>query len=91
LDVAERDAGVEGGSDERVPERVRTDGLGDPGPFRDSAEGAAGAVPIEPLPAGAQQDRPVKAFADGQVEAPGGPWCERDGDDLPALQDCAKG
>jgi hypothetical protein len=33
----------------------------------------------------AEEDRPVEAFTDGQIDGAGGPGCERDGDDLPAL------
>ena len=85
LDVPQRDAGVEGGGDERVPQRVRPDLLGDPGAAGDPADDPPGAVPVQPLPVGGQEDRPVAAFADGQVDRPGGARRERDGDDLAAL------
>ena len=42
LDVAERDSGVEGGGDERVPQGVRADVLGDPGAEGDPADDAGG-------------------------------------------------
>ena len=82
MDVAQGDAGVEGGGDERVPQRVRADRLGDAGSFGHAADDASGAVPVQALAVGAEEDRPVKAFADREVEAAGGPWGERDGDDL---------
>ena len=44
-----------------------------------------GAVPVQPLPVRAEEDRPIHAFADGQVDRPGCAGCERDGDDLAAL------
>jgi hypothetical protein len=61
LDVAERDPGVEGGGDERVPQRVRPDRLGDPGAAGDPADDPGGAVPVQPPAIGGQEDRPVAA------------------------------
>ena len=46
LDVPERHPGVEGGGDERVPQRVRPDRLGDPGAARDSADDPRDTVPV---------------------------------------------
>lgn len=60
LDVAQRDASVQGGGDERVAQRVRSDPLVDAGAARDPPDDAAGAVPIHPLPVRAQEDRPVE-------------------------------
>jgi hypothetical protein len=42
LDIAQRYAGVQGGGDERMPQRVRPDVLGDLCPAGDPA----GAVPV---------------------------------------------
>jgi hypothetical protein len=65
LHVTQWNSGVEGRGDERVPQRVWADRLGDTGTFGDTAHGPAGAVPVQALPAGAEEDRPIKAFADG--------------------------
>ena len=48
LHVAQRDPGVEGGGDERVPQGVRADLLGDPGAAGDPADDPGGAVPVQP-------------------------------------------
>jgi hypothetical protein len=85
LHVAQRHAGVQGGGDERVSERVRSDGLGDPGAARDLADDPPGAVPVQPSPVFGEEDGAVAAFAGGQVDRPGGARGERDGDDLAAL------
>ena len=85
LDIAERHPGIQSGSDERVPERVGHDGLGDPGPAGGLADDPPGAVPVQPPAVGGQEHRPAGALADGQVDRPGGPRGERDGDDLAAL------
>jgi hypothetical protein len=61
LDITERDSGVEGGGDERVPQRVRPDRLGDPGAAGDPADDPGGAVPVQPPAIGGQEDRPVAA------------------------------
>ena len=71
--------------DERVPQRVRPDGLGDPGAAGDLADDPRGAMPVQPPAIGSQEDRPFAAFADGQVDRPRGAWRERDSDDLAAL------
>ena len=73
------------GGDKRVPERVRADGLADPGTAGDPADDPPGAMPIQSPPVTGEEDRPVTTLADGQVDRPGGARCERDGDDLPAL------
>ena len=85
LNVAQRHAGIQGGGDERVPEGVRSYGLGDPGAARDLADDPPGAVPVQPPPVCGEEERPVLAFAGGQVDRPGGARGERDGDDLAAL------
>src|SRR6266700_1956483 len=74
-----------GGGDERVSERVRSDGLGDPGAARELADDPPGAVPVQAAFAFGEEDRRVAAFAGGQVDRPGGARGERDGDDLAAL------
>jgi hypothetical protein len=52
LHVAQRDSGVERGGDERVPQGVRADVLGDLGVAGDPADDARGAVPVQPLSVG---------------------------------------
>jgi hypothetical protein len=68
-----------------VPERVRRDGLADSGPACHLADDAPGAVPVQPPPVGGQEHRAAGALADGQVDGPGRPRRQRDGDDLAAL------
>jgi hypothetical protein len=77
LHVAQRNAGIERGGDERVPQRVRTHVLADPGAAGDPADDPPGAVPVQPPPAGSQEDRAVAAFARGQVDRPGSTGRER--------------
>jgi len=48
LHVAERYAGVQSGSDEGMPQRVRPDVLADPGAAGDAADDPPGAVPVQP-------------------------------------------
>jgi hypothetical protein len=50
LHVSERDAGVEGGGDERVAEGVRADRLVDPGAAGEAARDPPGRVAVRPLP-----------------------------------------
>jgi hypothetical protein len=64
LDVAQRDPSVECGGDERVPQRVGRDGLGDPGAASDPAEDAGSAVPVQPSPGAGEEERPFGALAD---------------------------
>jgi hypothetical protein len=85
LHVAQRDPGVQRCGDERVPQRVRPDRLGDPGAAGDPADDPPGAVPVQPPAIDGQEDGPVTALADGQVDRPGGARRQRDGDDLAAL------
>jgi hypothetical protein len=42
-------------------------------------------VPVYPLSVGGHEDRAGGALADGQVDRPGGPRCQRNRDDLAAL------
>jgi hypothetical protein len=46
LHVAQRDPSVQRRGDERVPQRVRPDRLGDPGVAGDTADNPPGAVPV---------------------------------------------
>jgi len=85
LHVAERDPGVQCRGDEGVPERVRPDGLGDPGAASDPVEDPPGAMPVQPPPLCGQEDGSFAALADGQVDCPRRARGERDGDYFPAL------
>src|SRR6266536_1982635 len=68
-----------------MPQRVRPDGLGDPGAASGLADDPGGPVAVQPTAVRGQEDRSLTAFADGQVDRPRGAGCERDGDDLAAL------
>jgi hypothetical protein len=67
LDVAQGDPGVERGGDERVPQRVGRDGLGDPGAAGGLADDPSGAVPVQPPPVRGQEHRAAGALADGKA------------------------
>ena len=85
LHVAQWDAGIKRGSDERMSERVRRDRLADPGATSGLADDPPGAVPVQPPPVDGQEHRPAGPLADGQVDRPGRARRQRDGDDLAAL------
>lgn len=85
LDVAEWDACVEGGGDERVTERVWTDALVDPGPAGDASHDSGGAVSVESCAGAVAEDRSFGSFADGEIDSAGGSWCEWDGHGLAAF------
>ena len=70
LDVAERDAGVECGGDERVAEGVGSDPLGDPGACgRCGRTILAGGMAVEALTVGAEEERTFAAFTDARSMA----------------------
>ena len=85
LHVAQRHAGIKGGSDERVAQRVWPDPLGDPGTPGDPAHDPPSGVAVEPLTGGLDEDRPVAAFTDGQVDRPGDSLGQRHRRGLAAL------
>jgi hypothetical protein len=58
LDVAQRDPGIQRGSDERVPELMGRDGLADPGPPGGLADDPPGAVLVQPPPVRGQNTGP---------------------------------
>jgi hypothetical protein len=64
---------------------VWSDALGYPGPSGDAAHDSAGGMSVDPCPVGCDEDRPVAAFADRQVDGPRRPRCERHGHDLAAF------
>lgn len=82
LDISQRDPGVQGCGDERVPQRVRPDELNDPGLAGDAADDPSSAVPVQPAAIQGQEDRSVAAVADGQVDGPRRARRQWDGDDL---------
>jgi len=57
----------------------------DPSAPGSSADDPPGAVPVQPPPLHGPEHRPLGALADGQVDRPGGPRRQQDGDDLAAL------
>ena len=73
------------GGDERVPQRVGRDLLGDPGAAGGPADDPPGAVPVQPPPVCGQEQRSVGVFAHGQVDRPGGPRRQRRRHHLAAL------
>jgi DNA repair photolyase len=70
-----------------VAQGVRTDRLVHPGTAGDPAHDPRDAVPVHPLPVRAQEDRPVEALADGQIDRASGAGRERDGHDLAHAMD----
>ena len=66
LHVSERDAGVEGGHDERGSQHVRVD-VAESGAFADGSHPSLCRTPIEPVPVASQQDWAFVAFADGEI------------------------
>jgi hypothetical protein len=74
-----------------VAQSVRADGLVDTGAATNPSHDPFGAVTVHPLPVESQEDRAVEAFADGKVDRPCGPGCERDGDDLSSLAQHSQG
>jgi hypothetical protein len=61
------------------------DGFGDPGAAGCPPDDPPGTMPVQPAAVQSEEDRSFGAFADGQVDRPGGARCERDSDDLAAL------
>ena len=91
LHVAQGDAGIEGGGDEGVAQRVRADRLVHSGASGDAAHDPARAVAVHSLTVRAQEDRSVEPFTDREVDRAGGTRGERDGDDLAALAQHGQG
>lgn len=72
LDVPQQNPGIEtGGGDERGPQRVRPDRLGDPRAAGHPANNSGGTMPVQPLSVRREEDRPFHAFPGGQVDRPG--------------------
>jgi hypothetical protein len=83
--VPQRYPGIQRGGDERVPQRVRRDDLGDPGAASYLADDPPGAVAVQPPAIFGEEHRPFGALADGQDDRPGGPRRQGDGHHLAAL------
>ena len=66
LDVAERDAGVEGGGDERVAQGMRADGLGDPARRVTLRTTRAAPCLSSRLPSGLRNSMPTDLSGDGE-------------------------
>jgi len=84
LHIPKRHPGIEGGGDERMPQRVRPDRLGDPGAAGHPAHDPRDTVLVQPLPIKCEEDWPLAALADRQVDRPRRPGRERNGDHLAA-------
>ena len=69
LYVTERDAGVERGGDERVPERVGSDLLGDARTSGDTPHDTSRRMAIEPAAVVGLEDRSFATFTDGEVNS----------------------
>jgi hypothetical protein len=74
-----------GGGDERVPQCVGADVLGDPGASGDPADDPGGAVPVQPPPVRGREQRSFGALAGRLVDRAGSAGRERDGHHLAAL------
>ena len=85
LHVPQRHPGVQGSGDERMPQRVRADVLGDPGVAGNPPDDPGGAVAVQPPPVRSDEQRPFGALAERQLDRPGGSRGKRDGDHLAAL------
>ena len=85
LNISQGDASIESCRYECVPERVRPDGLADPSAASDPSDNPGGTVPVQPPAIGGQEDRPVTALTDGQVDRPRRARRQRDGHDLSAF------
>jgi len=59
--------------------------LGDPGAAGDPPDDPGGAVPVQPPPVRGDKQQAFGALADRQLDRPGGPRGERDGDHRAAL------
>jgi hypothetical protein len=71
LHVPQRDPSIQRGGDERVEQRVRPNGRGDPGAAGDPADDPPGAVAVQSAPIGSQEDGSFGTLAEGHVDRPG--------------------
>jgi hypothetical protein len=68
-----------------MPQCVGADGLGDPRAAGGPADDPRRTVPVQPAAVSSQEQRPVAALTDGQVDCPHRPWRQRDRNNLAAL------
>jgi hypothetical protein len=73
------------GGDERMAERVRADGLVDPGFTAEAANDPPGGVTVQPSSVSADEDRTLDPFTDSEVDGSRCARRERNGHDLAAL------
>ena len=85
LDIAQWDTGVEGGGNERVPQRVWTDALVNPCSSGDPPYDPGGAVPVESSAGAVTEDRSYGSFTHSEIDRARSSWCKRDGHGLAAL------
>lgn len=86
LDVAKRDAGVEGGHDERSAEHVGVHGA-KPGTLADGPDPAVSGTPVEAAAVTATQDWSLPTLTDDEVNGSCCAGNERDDGRLVALAD----
>ena len=85
LNVPKGNACVKRAGDERVPEAVRADPLGDSGTPSKPLDGPIGGVAVHPTALGAEEDRARRSLADVEINCPGGAGSQGDGHVLAAL------
>lgn len=68
LHVSQGDAGVKGGGDERVAQRMRPYRLADPGPAGQPPDNTPGTAAVQPPSVSSEEDRPLAALPDCQVD-----------------------
>ena len=81
----------EGGGDEGVAERVRSDRLVDAGLAGEATHDPPGGVSVEAFAVPSEEDRSLDAFTDRQVDRAGCARCRWDGHDLAALAQHGEG
>jgi len=83
LHFAQGNTGVEGGGDERMPQRTRADRPFDPSPLSQPLHDPSRRMSVQATGAmRVQEDGSLVTFTDAQVNGTGGAGCEGDGDDL---------
>ncbi len=85
LHVSQGNPGVEGGGDEGVTQGVGPHPLGDAGPSGQASHDAPGGVAVEAGTVGPEEDGPLHALTDGQVDGSRRAGSEGDGNHLGAL------
>ena len=85
LHVAQRHTSVEGGGDEGMTQRVRSDSLADPSTASNTSHDPPSSMPIQPFTVRSEEDRTFNPFANCQVDSPGNAWSEWHRHQLAAL------